>query len=344
MQSGDTASAAATASAHPNGSHANKASTSMCASVSVGFTGRDRAASHGLDKDPVLSTGVRRDDTQPEAGGQYPITVRPYGMRTYSGRGSLRANISPSRVSSSPSPSGGPRAAGAMRGGLSEGSPRAKVRADGQKSHRRLSLRASQHKGPHEEAAHWTAQVERGEQLPNLIAVPDIAALELGQRHVPAVDVVEDGRDLHTSRILPVSSSCSIPKQVAVAVDDNALNYQSVQGRARPPAPVARGEQRGGRVEAAVCGHHREPAQGDPARIHDPDALRCHQPPIAVARFGFPGRGLSWHETDNAPVQNEKAQPLSPPLTPTYQQKPICRHGGFGTTRRSKQKPTQVKA
>ena len=82
VQSGDTASAAATASAHPNGSHANKASTSMCASVSVGFTGRDRAASHGLDKDPVFSTGVRRDDTQPEAGGQYPITVRPYGMRT----------------------------------------------------------------------------------------------------------------------------------------------------------------------------------------------------------------------------------------------------------------------
>ena len=33
---------------------------------------------------------------------------------------------------------------GQLREGLSEGSPRAKVRADGQKSHRRLSLRASQ--------------------------------------------------------------------------------------------------------------------------------------------------------------------------------------------------------
>jgi hypothetical protein len=38
------------------------------------------------------------------------------------------------------------RRQGQSREGWSEGSPRAKVRADGQKSHRRLSLRASQHK------------------------------------------------------------------------------------------------------------------------------------------------------------------------------------------------------
>ena len=37
------------------------------------------------------------------------------------------------------------RRQGQSREGLSEGSPSAKVRADGQKSHRRLSLRASQH-------------------------------------------------------------------------------------------------------------------------------------------------------------------------------------------------------
>jgi hypothetical protein len=38
------------------------------------------------------------------------------------------------------------RRQGQVRKGLSEGSPSAKVRADEQKSHRRLSLRVSQHK------------------------------------------------------------------------------------------------------------------------------------------------------------------------------------------------------
>ena len=38
------------------------------------------------------------------------------------------------------------RRQGQFREGLSEGSPSAKVRADGQKPHRRLSPRASQHK------------------------------------------------------------------------------------------------------------------------------------------------------------------------------------------------------
>jgi hypothetical protein len=38
------------------------------------------------------------------------------------------------------------RRQGQSREGLSGGSPSAKVRADGQKSHRRLSPRASQHK------------------------------------------------------------------------------------------------------------------------------------------------------------------------------------------------------
>src|SRR5438874_2493665 len=64
---------------------------------------------------------------------------------------------------------------------------------------------------PHEQAAHRAAQVERREQLTNLVAIPDIAALELGQGHVPTVDVVEDRGDLHLSRILPVSSSCIMP-------------------------------------------------------------------------------------------------------------------------------------
>jgi hypothetical protein len=51
--------------------------------------------------------------------------------------------------------------------------------------------------GPHEQAAHGPAQVERSEQFPDLVAVPDIAALEFWQGYVPAVDVVEYGGNLH---------------------------------------------------------------------------------------------------------------------------------------------------
>ena len=64
--------------------------------------------------------------------------------------------------------------------------------------------------GPDEQAANRMAAIERVEQPAHLVAIPDIPSLELGQRHVPAVDVVEDGGDLHTSRVLPVSSSCII--------------------------------------------------------------------------------------------------------------------------------------
>jgi hypothetical protein len=66
-------------------------------------------------------------------------------------------------------------------------------------------------RGPHEQAAHGAAQVERGEELADLVAVPDEAALEFRKGHVTAVDVVEDGGDLHTRRILPVRSSCIMP-------------------------------------------------------------------------------------------------------------------------------------
>jgi hypothetical protein len=41
-----------------------------------------------------------------------------------------------------------------------------------------------------------------------LVAIPDIAALKLRESHMTAVDVVEDGVDLHMIRLLPVSSSC----------------------------------------------------------------------------------------------------------------------------------------
>ncbi|MCU0990925.1 MAG: hypothetical protein MUE63_15490 [Xanthomonadales bacterium] len=64
--------------------------------------------------------------------------------------------------------------------------------------------------GPNQQAAHRVA-VQRFEQPAHLVAVPRIAALELGQRHVPAVDVIQDRRDLHVSRILPVSSVCIMP-------------------------------------------------------------------------------------------------------------------------------------
>ena len=41
------------------------------------------------------------------------------------------------------------------------------------------------------------ALVEGIKQPPHLVAIPDVAPLELGQGHVAAVDMVEDGGDLH---------------------------------------------------------------------------------------------------------------------------------------------------
>ena len=66
-------------------------------------------------------------------------------------------------------------------------------------------------RGPHQEPANRMAAVERVEQTAHLVAVPDVAALELGQRHVPTVDVVENRGDLHINLVLPVRSSCIMP-------------------------------------------------------------------------------------------------------------------------------------
>ena len=66
-------------------------------------------------------------------------------------------------------------------------------------------------RGPDQQAADRMALVERIEQPAHLVAIPDVAPLELGQGHVAAVDVVEDGGDLHFRRILPVRSCCIIP-------------------------------------------------------------------------------------------------------------------------------------
>jgi len=45
------------------------------------------------------------------------------------------------------------------------------------------------------------ALVEGIEQPPHLITIPDVAPLELRQGHMAAIDVVEDGRDLHKSSV-----------------------------------------------------------------------------------------------------------------------------------------------
>jgi hypothetical protein len=51
----------------------------------------------------------------------------------------------------------------------------------------------------------------KGEQFSDLVAVPHIAALELGQSHVATVDVVEDGGDFHKGLVLPARSFCNVP-------------------------------------------------------------------------------------------------------------------------------------
>ena len=56
--------------------------------------------------------------------------------------------------------------------------------------------------GPHEQAADGMAAIERIEKPAHLVAVPDVAPLELGEGHVPAIDVVEDGGDFHVRESL----------------------------------------------------------------------------------------------------------------------------------------------
>lgn len=51
--------------------------------------------------------------------------------------------------------------------------------------------------GPNQQTAERMALVERIKQPVHLVAIPDVAPLELRQGHVAAVDVVEDGGDLH---------------------------------------------------------------------------------------------------------------------------------------------------
>jgi hypothetical protein len=48
-------------------------------------------------------------------------------------------------------------------------------------------------RGPNKQTAHWVPPIERAKQGAHLVAVPHIAALKLGQGHVPAVNMVEDG-------------------------------------------------------------------------------------------------------------------------------------------------------
>ena len=50
---------------------------------------------------------------------------------------------------------------------------------------------------PDQKSSYRMTAIERIEEPAHLIATPDITALKLRQRHVAAVDVVEDGGDFH---------------------------------------------------------------------------------------------------------------------------------------------------
>ena len=62
--------------------------------------------------------------------------------------------------------------------------------------------------GPNQQATDRMSPIQRIEQAADLIAVPNITALKLRQRHMATVDMVEDSGNFHTSRLLPVSSCC----------------------------------------------------------------------------------------------------------------------------------------
>lgn len=56
-------------------------------------------------------------------------------------------------------------------------------------------------RGPNQQATNGTELVKGVEQPAHLVAIPDVAPLELRQGHVAAVHVVEDGGDLHFTSI-----------------------------------------------------------------------------------------------------------------------------------------------
>ena len=56
-------------------------------------------------------------------------------------------------------------------------------------------------RGPNQQATNGMPLVKGVEQPTHLVAIPDVAPLELGQGHVAAVDVVEDDGDLHKSSV-----------------------------------------------------------------------------------------------------------------------------------------------
>ncbi len=66
-------------------------------------------------------------------------------------------------------------------------------------------------RGPHQQSTHGVALVEREHEASDLIPVPHIAALELGQGHVAAVDVVEDGGELHLTALDGCGHGCNMP-------------------------------------------------------------------------------------------------------------------------------------
>lgn len=63
---------------------------------------------------------------------------------------------------------------------------------------------------PDQQPADRVALVEGIEQTPYLVAVPHVAPLEFRQCHVAAVDVVEDGGDLHVSLTKQMLESIAI--------------------------------------------------------------------------------------------------------------------------------------
>ena len=52
---------------------------------------------------------------------------------------------------------------------------------------------------PDQEAADGMSFVEGIEKAAHLVAVPDVAALKFGQRHVAAVDVIKNRGDFHAA-------------------------------------------------------------------------------------------------------------------------------------------------
>ena len=93
---------------------------------------------------------------------------------------------------------------------------------------------------PHQQASHRVPAVQGVHESVDLVAVPHVAPLEFGQRHVSVVDVVENGRNFHVQLTLAMGRLLRLP--VLNCCEDERSSQSRWLTRPLPPPSLAHRE------------------------------------------------------------------------------------------------------